>query len=131
MPGGRPRKWKSPDDLYQAGQEYFTRQDEQDRPYTITGLARALGMTRKGLIEYENRGEFRNAVKELKGIVEERVEEKLMSGGGSIAGPIFWLKNNGAGGWVDKQEVKTEGDAKLIISWSADGKPVESASKSD
>ena len=128
---GRPRKWNSPEEMYQAGLDYFARQDAAERPYTITGLARALDMTRQGLLEYQARGNFSAAVKALKGIVEERVEERLMGGGGNIAGPIFWLKNNGAGGWVDKQEVKTEGDAKLIISWSADGKPVESASKSD
>jgi hypothetical protein len=105
---GRPKKFATKEALEQAINEYF--QDIEDKtndlppgieePITITGLAIAIGMTRKTLLDYENRGEFRDTVKEAKSYVENYAERKLF--GSNSTGPIFALKNYD---WSDKQEL--------------------------
>lgn len=75
---------------------------------TVTGLALSLGMTRKGLIDYENKDdpEFGNAIKSAKARVESAIEQRLFHK--NAAGSIFNLKNNF--GWKDKQEHEHSGD---------------------
>lgn len=99
---GRRPKVDSPRWVAQCFANYFERQDEQQRPYTITGLARSVGMTRKQLIEYQNRDDFRNVITDAKARIIEQVEEKLVSAKGN-AGTIFWLKN--VDGWADVQQI--------------------------
>ncbi|MEV0360091.1 terminase small subunit [Nocardia sp. NPDC050697] len=138
--GGRPLKFESVADLKSRINAYFNRCDPHtemrriidghDRegnalykdaevlteavPYTITGLARALGTSRETLLDYESgkydekasdfdaSGEkFSDAIKDAKLRVQEKVEEMSLLGAGS--GTIFWLKNNA--GWKDKQEL--------------------------
>lgn len=74
---------------------------------TVTGLALALGMTRKGLIDYENKDnpEFGNTIKKAKAKVEAFVEQRLYHA--NATGSIFNLKNNF--GWQDKQEREITG----------------------
>ena len=72
-------------------------------PYTITGLAIELGLDRKALINYSEKDEFSNTIKKAKTIVENWLEEHLISGQGNATGIIFNLKNNY--NWRDKQEV--------------------------
>lgn len=92
---------------------------EQFDPFTITGLARALGTTRKTLLDYEHewlesieedkRKQFSNAIKEAKLVVEEYLE-KYMHNGKNQTTAIFMAKNNF--GWVDRREtdLTTKGD---------------------
>ncbi len=101
MPAGRPRKFKSPRQVVQLINTYFKECDDKEKKYTVTGLARALGITRETLLRYEDTAEFTNPIKAAKTRIEEQVEEMLLSGK-SPAGPIFWLKNFG---WTDKQEL--------------------------
>jgi len=102
-PVGKPLK-HTPDDVRTRIDAYFSRQDEQQRPYTVTGLAHAIGMDREQLINYGNKEEFADAIKEAKRKVHEFAEERLFSG--NATGVIFNLKNNW--GWKDKteQEIK-------------------------
>jgi hypothetical protein len=101
---GRPLAYppEKLDEFNEKIEEYFLRQDAQDRPYTITGLALAVGMDRDRLIQYENREPFYDTIKRAKQRVHEYVEERLF-GGCSATGVIFSLKNNF--GWKDKTEV--------------------------
>jgi hypothetical protein len=69
-------------------------------PYTITGLALALHTTRDLLIDYEDKDEFSDTIKEAKAKCHMYAEIALY--GGSATGPIFSLKNNY--GWKDKSE---------------------------
>lgn len=69
-------------------------------PYTMSGLARRIGLSRQGLIDYENRDEFLDAIKEARERVHEDVETRLMEK--APTGAIFNLKNNF--GWRDKNE---------------------------
>ena len=80
------------------------------QPYTITGLALALGTTRRTLLDYEESGEeFSHTIKEAKTKIEHFTEQFLF--GPSPTGTIFNLKNNY--GWKDKTEtdITTNGDS--------------------
>lgn len=81
------------------------------KPYTITGLALALGTSRKVLLDYEDRKEFSDTIKEAKLKIENFVEARLFEN--NVAGPIFNLVNNY--GWKNKQEVEESGEKKVII----------------
>lgn len=81
----------------------------QDRPYTMMGLAVALGFTgRKQLWDYSNKPEFSDAIKKARAKVEGCVEERLLDSK-NAAGAIFWLKNNAEAKYADKQELAVEG----------------------
>lgn len=69
-------------------------------PYTITGLALALGTTRDLLLDYEDKEEFSDTIKRAKSKIHDFTERMLF--GNNATGPIFNLKNNW--GWKDKTE---------------------------
>ena len=124
--GGRPPKYKTREELADKIKEYFdscwvdkitqvTDKDGnitesnvkyQNRPYTIMGLALALGMCRDTLCEYAKNGKFSDIVKKAKQTVEMYVEEMLLEGK-NAAGPIFWLKNHAE--YRDKTEQEHTG----------------------
>ena len=106
MPAGQPRKYRSAEALQSAIDKYFVGQDDRERPYTITGLATAIGLDRKALIEYGSTAEYSNTIKAARARVKNSVEERLLQGG-QAAGAIFWLKNNDK--WQDKQEIEHSG----------------------
>lgn len=105
--GGRPPKHTEPDKLQILVDEYFAKCDEDKVPYTVTGLASALDLTRQGLTEYENKGEFSATIKKAKQKVVKSVEQRLLSGA-NATGAIFWLKNNA--GWKDEQHQRMSFD---------------------
>ncbi|NTV51274.1 MAG: hypothetical protein HGA69_00355 [Desulfobulbaceae bacterium] len=89
--------------------EYFQKCDDNNCPYTITGLALHLGLTRKSLNNYEGRQEFLPVIKAARERVQLSVETILLSGKAQ-AGSIFWLKNHG---WADKQEIEVSDMSKM------------------
>lgn len=128
--GGRPVKYETPEEMqrlialyflacrvHQSGDdtllegleddELLIVNDISDIHPTVTGLALSLDMTRKGLIDYENKEnpEFGNAIKRAKGKVEAYIEQRLYEA--HAGGCIFNLKNNY--GWKDKQEIEHSG----------------------
>lgn len=75
------------------------------RPYTITGLALALGFnSRLSLLNYEGKEEFVNTIKRAKSRVERYAEERLYDKNGSN-GAKFSLSNNFKG-WSEKQQIE-------------------------
>ena len=115
---GRPLKYKNAEELQKKIDEYFdscyrpviifnkekcineTIRDEegnvikeQYRPFTITGLADALDMSRQDLINYSNREEFFDTVTRAKRKCEIYAEERLYDRDGN-KGAIFSLSNN-------------------------------------
>ncbi|ACV68897.1 DNA-packaging protein [Desulfohalobium retbaense] len=103
---GRPPSFESPEEMATSIDEYFLRCDAENRPYTVPGLARALGFsTRKSLWDYEGKPEFVNTIKRAKLRIEEQRSEQLIMRQSNCTGLIFDLKNNF--GWQDKfdQEV--------------------------
>jgi len=53
--GGRPLKFKSPEEMQTYIDAYFKLCDKKHVPYTITGLAMALNTDRATLCNYEER----------------------------------------------------------------------------
>lgn len=108
--GGRPLKYKTVEELNEAISKYFAECDMFEEPYTITGLALALDVDRKTLINYSNKEEFFHTIKKAKLKVENYLEKGLMRGS-NATGIIFNLKNNFE--WKDKQEIEHSGAIKL------------------
>ena len=68
---------------------------------TVTGLGLALDLTRRGLIDYEEKDAFYHTVKKAKQRVENAIEQRLFYN--NATGSIFNLKNNFE--WKDQQDV--------------------------
>lgn len=103
---GRPLKYKSVKAMQEDIDKYFAECDEKGKPYTVSGLAYALGTNRQTLINYEDKCEFVDTIKNAKAKIELFNEEMLYSKDVSTTGVIFNLKNNY--GWKDKQEIEAE-----------------------
>ncbi len=128
-PGGRPLKFKTVEELQAAIDDYFTQCDNRlvqgydnktneqfayvsPEPYTMSGLAYALDMSRRTLLDYRKRSKFLPTIKRAKRKVAMDVERRLMEGKGATAGAIFSLKNNF--GWKDETRTDlTTGGEKL------------------
>lgn len=106
MSGGRPLKYKSAKTMQTDIDKYFKECDRDGRPYTVSGLAYALGTNRQTLLNYEEKDEFVDTIKRAKARIELYNEELLYSKDAPTAGVIFNLKNNY--GWKDKQEIEAE-----------------------
>ena len=130
---GHPLKYKTPEDLAAAIKEYFTYQDNRlvqgydqktnqqfayisPAPYTMSGLALTIGLSRKQLIEYAARNKYSNIIKDARKAVEQDNERRLLEGKNQV-GAIFALKNNF--GWVDKTEVDTNTSGSLTVNIDA------------
>lgn len=119
--GGRPLKFTDPEVLQNRIDEYFSLCDNRiqqvyskksdgvievinPEPYTMAGLAYALGIDRETLLNYASRELFFDTVKKSRDKVQMDVERRLMES--NPTGAIFNLKNNF--GYVDKTEVANE-----------------------
>lgn len=126
-PGGRPLKYKSVAELDAAITAYFDECDPhiakrmvetgtkadgetlfelrnvmtEQKPYTVSGLARAMGIDRDTLVNYRNRDEYFGSVSAGYERVHEYTEAQLF--GKSSTGAMFSLKNNWT--WRDRQEL--------------------------
>lgn len=128
-PGGRPPAFKSVDELQKKIDEYFDMCDNRiqqvyskksdgvievinPEPYTMAGLAYAVGVDRETIRNYSKKEEFFGTVKRAREKVQTDVERRLMET--QPTGAIFNLKNNF--GYVDKteQELNHSGDVKFI-----------------
>lgn len=89
---GRPRIWKTPEELEKAMDDYFTYCEEDGKPATITKMALYLGVDRHTLWDYPHRDEFSPLFKKAKLKCLAFAEDKLFSG--TPVGSMFYLKNN-------------------------------------
>jgi hypothetical protein len=123
MPVGRPPKIKSLKKLQEKINDYFdscwidkvievtdkegnvtaTNSRYQNRPYTVTGLAYHLNLTREGLLGYQGKQEFTDTITRAKLKVHMFAEESLFTGK-NAQGPTFSLKNNF--GWKDNHGIE-------------------------
>lgn len=84
------------------------------RPYTITGLALALGFnSRKSLLDYQAKDEFVNTITRAKAKVEQYAEERLYDKDGAN-GAKFSLANNFEG-WKEKQQIEADVNSEVTI----------------
>jgi len=140
-PVGRPLKFKTVEELQDAIDDYFDYCDlrtkkvwssEKDKeymisdpaPYTMHGLARALGLSRQALMEYSHRDQFGDAIKAARERVAEDVETRMMDGKAQ-SGAIFNLKNNF--GWKDKTERDLTSGGKPLQSILGNGVPTSNS----
>jgi len=125
-PVGRPLRFKTADELQAVVDEYFDWCNNRTKsvfikdmgdnievsnpaPYTMSGLARRIGLSRQALSEYGHRDEFGDTIVEARNRVQEDIETRLMETSNQ-SGAQFNLKNNF--GWKDKSEVEVSGDFK-------------------
>lgn len=102
----RPKKYTKVADMQKKIDAYFNECDLKGKPYTICGLALAIDLDRKSLLNYSEDNEFFHTIKKAKQKCEAYAEEQLYLGK-NTAGVIFNMKNNY--NWKDKseQEIKT------------------------
>ena len=114
--GGRPLKFKTPEELESRIEEYFEYAKDNKEVPTVSGLAWFLDTNRQCLLRYQEDDNellksvpddvkvlFRDAIKRAKARIEAGYEQTLFNKNSAVGG-IFTLKNNY--GWVDKQEVE-------------------------
>lgn len=113
----KPAKYENAKQLVKIIEKYFKECEENKECPSVTGLGFALGLSRQGLLNYENslekgnlkslddsaKGEIVDTIKRAKAFVEMCYEQRLFANG-NPAGTIFTLKNNYK--WVDKSEVE-------------------------
>lgn len=99
---GRPKLYENVEDMQKDIDKYFKDCDKKGKPYTMSGLANALEMSRQSLINYSNDDNFFDTIKKARFKVEQQLEENALIGTSNATFTIFNLKNNF--GWVDKQE---------------------------
>lgn len=122
MKVGCPRQYETVEELQEVIDDYFescwmdkvtefTDKDGactmstvryQARPYTVTGLALHLDLTRQGLLNYQARPEFVDTIRRAKQKVEAGYEETLFSKFAN--GASFGLKENF--GWKDERSIR-------------------------
>lgn len=99
---GRPKLYNSVEELEKDINNYFKMCDKREKPYTMSGLALALDMSRQSLINYSKDEEFFDTIKKAKQRVETQLEENALFNKANPTFTIFNLKNNF--NWKDKQE---------------------------
>lgn len=124
--GGRPLAFKTVEALQKAIDEYFDHCDNRlvkgydnktneefayisPEPYTMSGLAYAIGIDRRTLIDYSERPEFLPTVKRARDRVESDIERRMSDKATFTPGLIFNAKNNF--GWRDEthQDITSAG----------------------
>ena len=73
--------------------EYFIECERTGEPYTITGLALALDLDRRSIVNYSDKDEFFPTIKKARLKIENYLEKRLIKDN-SCTGIIFNLKNN-------------------------------------
>ena len=135
--GGRPPKYNSPEEMQERIDKYFNscfrpigrttssgefkilKDDEgniiyeQFKPFTITGLADALDMTRQSLLNYSENEKFFDTIMRAKRKCELYAEERLYDKDGN-KGAMFSLSNNFEN-WKEKQEIDANVNTEIKV----------------
>jgi hypothetical protein len=109
----RPKLYSSVKDMKKIIDDYFEMCDEKEKPYTMSGLAYALDMDRKSLLNYSKDEQFFPTIKKAKQKIERQLEENALMGKANSTFTIFNLKNNY--GWKDNIEVEANTQGKVTI----------------
>ena len=101
---GRPRAFKSVEEVEEKINAYFNYCEEKEKPYTMSGLAYYLEVSRQTLVNYSNEDEYFDTIKNARDRVQMQLEENALSNKANPTFTIFNLKNNFD--WKDKMEVE-------------------------
>lgn len=141
--GGRPPKYKTAKEMQKVIDKYFescfrpvrifvkefnkymTLTDdkgeimkEQYRPFTITGLADSLDMSRETLLRYGENDEFSDTIMRAKRKCEVYAEERLYDKEGAN-GAKFSLSNNFSN-WKEKQDINANVNTEIKVTLTDD-----------
>ena len=94
--------FETPQELENAVNEYTEYCKEEEKIFTVTGLAAHLGVDRKTIYNYNKRQGFSTALKHAILKAEATLEQHLLKGKNQV-GAMFALKNHF--GWKDKKQV--------------------------
>lgn len=98
--GGMIQKEVEVNDYSQRPDEEIEWHITEPKIMTVSALAVFLGTSRETLINYQEKPEFFDTIKEAKDLIESQWEARLV--GSNVTGVIFNLKNNWS--WADKTE---------------------------
>lgn len=99
---GRPRAFKSVEEVEEKINAYFDYCEEKEKPYTMSGLAYYLEVSRQTLVNYSYEDEYFDTIKKARDKVQMQLEENALSNKANPTFTIFNLKNNFD--WKDKIE---------------------------
>ena len=99
---GRPRAFKSVEEVEEKINAYFNYCEEKEKPYTMSGLAYYLEVSRQTLVNYSYEDEYFDTIKKARDKVQMQLEENALSNKANPTFTIFNLKNNFD--WKDKIE---------------------------
>ena len=109
---GRPKLYEDVEPMEKDIEKYFKEWDKKDKPYTVSGLAYALDMDRRSLLNYSKDEKFFPTIKRAKQKIEQQLEEKGLMGTSNATFTIFNLKNNFD--WKDKDENEEPNETGII-----------------
>ena len=87
-------KYKDEKELAKGIEEYFEDCKKREKPYTMSGLANWLGITRQTLINYGKWEKYFTLKKKAKERVQQQIEENILDGTFNTTAGIFNLKAN-------------------------------------
>lgn len=99
---GRPKAFKSVEELQEKLDAYFADCAERKEPPFIMEMCVFLGICRDTLLEYQKDPIFSDSIKKAKVKCESAIERGILTGKMNAVAGIFNLKNNY--GWKDKTE---------------------------
>ena len=105
MPGGRPKAFKSVEEIEEKVKKYKEYLKNEEKPPTMAGLAYYLEINRQTLYNYSKKNEYFYAIKKYRDWVIMNLEELCITKGNG--GTVFIAKNYG---YTDKQEIEHSGD---------------------
>ena len=103
---GRPKIFKSVEEVEEKINAYFKYCEDKDKPYTMSGLAYYLDVDRRTIVNYTKEEEFFPVIKKARDRVQMQLEENALLNKGNPTFTIFNLKNNFD--WKDKIETNAE-----------------------
>lgn len=113
MPGGRPPKYKTADELQVKCDEYFADCDSREKPYTVPGLAYFLGfISRAAIYELSKVKKFADTITRARLRIELQRNEQMLEAKNS-RGHQFDLQNNF--GWRDSQKIEHSGSVSITV----------------
>ena len=117
---GRPRKFESVQAMQTAIDLYFDESDADELPYTVAGLAHALGMGTHSLMNYQKADgyeDFFTTIKEAKQKIEANMISRALANKVNPSVAIFLAKANFN---YSDQPKDTNTDRKIIIEFEGD-----------
>ena len=99
---GRPKIFNDVKEVEEKINAYFNYCEEKEKPYTMSGLAYYLEVSRQTLVNYSYEDEYFDTIKKARDKVQMQLEENALSNKANPTFTIFNLKNNFD--WKDKIE---------------------------